>query len=64
MQCLLKGPPDPNTDNRRLLNAENSEVDSVRRRFLEKLAGPDIVEPQYHNAPLPLKIPTRHLNPL
>ena len=45
MQCLLKGPPDPNTDNRRLLNAENSEVDSVRRRFLEKLAGPDIVEP-------------------
>jgi len=69
-ECLLKGPAAPNEDNRRMLgvaadgrpDVSEATPGEFNKRFLQKLAGNDVVSPEYINT-LPLKIPTRHLNP-
>jgi len=74
-ECYLKGPANPNQDNRRMLVGSDGRPDvtpatpgDFSKRFLQKLAGADVREEEYapgaDAVPLkPLEIPTRHLNP-
>jgi len=60
----LKGPQGASNKDNRLLAADMSpDEPSARKRFLQQLAGPDVLAPAYEPGDAPLEIPTRILNP-